>query len=790
MSPFEIKATFVPKISITCWSADLMSNLEVKRGTSGIIAEGLRNAGQLSVILGITDNWDDGQLMSSSGAKLYIRGSEIATRNYALARAAALLNEEDFDQAKYLEVFYGKKWWNWGMPATPSGGMLQRTEAHKEIGLDKQWSSKPFVEQIQLLQKAYKTCLDLDIPAGSYKRSILQVACSQVAKNALEQEVAQVQVSELGQLVGLLKEGFTIRDDQVGSELIELKPAAGHAMAGGCDDDQWTGTFKKDDDIWDPQVVSNAIEKVDAEGTIAPELAVGTTTGAGSRSAGALGTSSCLDSALAPSGPVRPPERHGEEDPGMNAGSSKAGGGDAGSGKDKAEAVVEDTPVGEDGESNKSSEDDDKADDDDPDWTAGEGHEKKLEGHEKEPALAPALPYTSAAAFGFTTENTAKFMKLHCLEDVEFFVPVLRLNLEETTEAQFGHIFTQCILECENKYDEEISPETLFYLQECIHNTRKQVKAAFDHRVEVLESIRLTPVNKSDKRAPPQDTSRSVQASMQGTPGSAQASMQNASILYPGLDPQYVLSGTEVNNWMKSLQKKFCLLPAQVAAKRADKLDRKCSSYQCSQRQYSRFEGMLKNIYGGKKNLGKFLATETFTHRMLPLVKPWAEMKPLDKRYANKKSKEAKVKGKRRYYEGLAKDLMDPTNAPKRATRRFGTIMEAMDRARDGQRFFYPYPEETTEASLHGGPAGFVEESSHGDPKGEGKGKGKSKPAWQYIHHNLLSAGLVVANARPPSNSRQGVVRGLHMSPLPHQASEGWHDPNMQGPYGQVGQHR
>ena len=143
---------------------------------------------------------------------------------------------------------------------------------------------------------------------------------------------------------------------------------------------------------------------------------------------------------------------------------------------------------------------------------------------------------------------------------------------------------------------------------------------------------------------------------------------------------------------MNSHKKKFYLLPAQVAWKRADKLDRDCSSYQCGQRQYSRFQGMLKNIFGGKKNLQQFLATEKFTHRMLPPVTPWADMKPLDKRYANKKSKEAKVKGKRRYYESLAKDLMDPANAPKRATRRFETILEAMDRARAGHSFFLPIP--------------------------------------------------------------------------------------------------
>ena len=85
----------------------------------------------------------------------------------------------------------------------------------------------------------------------------------------------------------------------------ELKPTAGHAMAGGYSDANWPGVFKKDEDIFCPQVLSNAMKKSDGEG-------------GGSK-----------------------------EDPGMNAGSSKVGGGDAGSGKDKAEAVGEDTPVGD-----------------------------------------------------------------------------------------------------------------------------------------------------------------------------------------------------------------------------------------------------------------------------------------------------------------------------------------------------------------------------------------------------------------------------------------------------------
>ena len=138
------------------------------------------------------------------------------------------------------------------MSTTPSGTTQQASEAHAEIGLDASWVSAPFVEQTQLLQKAYKTCLDLGIPAGSYTRSILQVACSQVAKNALAQEVEQVQGGELGQLVDLFLKRLAIRDDQVGSELDELKPAAGNAMAGGYSDDHWPGVFKKGDDIYGP----------------------------------------------------------------------------------------------------------------------------------------------------------------------------------------------------------------------------------------------------------------------------------------------------------------------------------------------------------------------------------------------------------------------------------------------------------------------------------------------------------------------------------------------------------
>ena len=67
-----------------------------------------------------------------------------------------------------------------------------------------------------------------------------------------------------------------------------------------------------------------------------------------------------------------------------------------------------------------------------------------------------------------------------------------------------------------------------------------------------------------------------------------------------------------------------------------------------------------------------------------------------------------------------------------------------MEDARQGCKFFYPYPEGATEASLHGGP--------ECGPQGEGpyaQNKGKGKAAWQYIHYNLLNVGLQVPSARP-----------------------------------------
>ncbi len=87
------------------------------------------------MIIGITDNWNQGGNVSSSGAKLFIRqpdGNQ-AGRNGALARAAALLNEKDFDKAQYLLVVYGQQKRKWGMATTQATWTAQTQQVHEDM---------------------------------------------------------------------------------------------------------------------------------------------------------------------------------------------------------------------------------------------------------------------------------------------------------------------------------------------------------------------------------------------------------------------------------------------------------------------------------------------------------------------------------------------------------------------------------------------------------------------------------------------------------------------------------
>ena len=216
---------------------------------------------------------------------------------------------------------------------------------------------------------------------------------------------------------------------------------------------------------------------------------------------------------------------------------------------------------------------------------------------------------------------------------------------------------------------------TLFQLQQALYETRLQIKAAFERRVEVLNTIRHSLKQVGDDRPYPRETFGGDQASLQAPPA------------HPGLGPLYILTEEEVNHFMNSHKKKFYLQEAQVALARADNIDTGCSSQQCSSRQYGRFQGMLKMQFGGKKLLQEFLRTEQFERRMLPPLTPFPGPRPVA-RLPNKRSQLAKVNNKMRYYENLARDLMDPSGTAERATRRFDAVRAAMEKAKTGERLF------------------------------------------------------------------------------------------------------
>ena len=77
----------------------------------------------------------------------------------SLARAAALLNEEDVDEMPHLLVVYGHQKRSWGIARTPAAKMAQTKQVHEDMGVDLHWSEKPLPEQIQCLQVAYQAVL-------------------------------------------------------------------------------------------------------------------------------------------------------------------------------------------------------------------------------------------------------------------------------------------------------------------------------------------------------------------------------------------------------------------------------------------------------------------------------------------------------------------------------------------------------------------------------------------------------------------------------------------------------
>ena len=112
MTPYPIQASFR-------WAV-ANPNLEPRPVDSEVL-----------VIVGVTDNWERHEKVSSSGAKVYVQVSlDCACRDAALARVAGLLAEEDLDRCPWLSVDLGPQegagiveapfLTQWGMAETPA----------------------------------------------------------------------------------------------------------------------------------------------------------------------------------------------------------------------------------------------------------------------------------------------------------------------------------------------------------------------------------------------------------------------------------------------------------------------------------------------------------------------------------------------------------------------------------------------------------------------------------------------------------------------------------------------
>ena len=149
-----------------------------------------------------------------------------------------------------------------------------------------------------------------------------------------------------------------------------------------------------------------------------------------------------------------------------------------------------------------------------------------------------------------------------------------------------------------------------------MYETRKQITAFFDCRVEVLDNIRNSLKEPGDTRPYPRETFNT----------GGKASLR---VPHPGLDPECTLTEDEVNLFMKSHKQKFYLLEAQVALALTDKIDAGCGTDQRGQRQYGCFSGNAQeDVRWLAAFTQEFLRTETFVCRMLPPLRPWPGPRP------------------------------------------------------------------------------------------------------------------------------------------------------------------
>ena len=196
---------------------------------------------------------------------------------------------------------------------------------------------------------------------------------------------------------------------------------------------------------------------------------------------------------------------------------------------------------------------------------------------------------------------------------------------------------------------------------------------------------------------------------------------------------------------MKSHKQKFYLLEAQVALALTDKIDTGCGTDQRGQRQYGRFSGNAQeDVRWLAAFTQEFLRPETFVCRMLPPLRPWPGPRPGPVELRSRtRSIKARTSSERKYYTNIVKDLMNPANAGKLATRRFELVLRAMDEAkRGGAQFLLPVPRED-----HRGIVAWWSFLKWLGPRQDGAGQGQEQWQTGMAVHSLQFIGSRLAGS-------------------------------------------
>ena len=149
--------------------------------------------------LGISDHWSKEErqagTISSSGAKLYVQmerphAGNTWLRDAALARVAALLQEEILQACDYLCVERKGHLEGWGMAETPDLVEQQKQQDLNFLGIQTNWAEQALSRQVFTLKSAIAKLREECVPKGSRLRAFLIRECRRVSNGISESSSA------------------------------------------------------------------------------------------------------------------------------------------------------------------------------------------------------------------------------------------------------------------------------------------------------------------------------------------------------------------------------------------------------------------------------------------------------------------------------------------------------------------------------------------------------------------------------------------------------------------------